>query len=404
MPSLYEVFEAEFGRDNARGVTSPLRICPLGAHIDHQHGLVTGMALSASVNMIYSPNSAGDMRVKSIDFPGMECFHVERVREMTPGCWGNYLRGTVLSLGRNFKLKMGINAVIRGRHPIGGLSSSAAVTTAYLLALCDVNGIALEKQDLIHYNHWVEKHFIGLNNGILDQSVNILSKEGHLMAMDCGTETFKLIPRSPKMPPFDIVVVYSGISTALMETDYNNRVDECRAAAWMLQELGSGKIPPFRDAVLRSIGENEYARFKERLPGRFRRRAEHFFTENERVEKGIEKWEAGDLEGFGRLVFESGESSIRHYECGCPELITIFEILQKTPGVYGARFSGAGYRGCCIGLVDPERRDAVKESMDRVYPEKHPAYGESYKVYFCRTGDGAAIRCAGEAGGDGELP
>ncbi len=76
-----------------------------------------------------------------------------------------------------------INAVVSGKHPIGGLSSSAAVTTAYLLALCDVNGINVSKKELIQYSHWVEISFIGLNNGIIDQSANILGVDEHLMFM-----------------------------------------------------------------------------------------------------------------------------------------------------------------------------------------------------------------------------
>ena len=38
-------------------------------------------------------------------------------------------------------------------------------------------------------------------------------------------------------------------------------------------------------------------------------------------------------EEYGRLIFESGYSSINHYECGCPELITLYEIMKKTPGI-----------------------------------------------------------------------
>jgi len=90
-------------------------------------------------------------------------------------------------------------------------------------------------------------------------------------------------------------------------------------------------------------------------------------------------------------MFASGESSIHNYECGCPELITIFNILKETPGVYGARFSGAGYRGCCIGLIDPQYKETVKAAIDREYPAKHPAYKDIYRVNFCKTDDGARI-------------
>ena len=310
---------------------------------------------------------------------------------MVPGFWGNYLRGAVLSLKQNHVLKKGINAVVSGRLPIGGLSSSAAVTTAYLMALCDANNIQYTKLELIEYSHWVETNFIGLNNGILDQAANILSENGKLMVMDCATREYRLIEKPVNMPEYEIVVAYSGVSTALIGTDYNNRVDECRVAAWLLKELSNQEIASFKEITLGDVDEEIYLRLRSELPGRFQRRADHFFGEIMRVKEGIKAWEAGDIEKFGQLMFESGESSIHKYECGCPELITMFNILRNSKGVYGARFSGAGYRGCCIGIIDPKYKKEIKTNIDRIYPAQHPKYKDYYKVHFCTTDDGARI-------------
>lgn len=391
MEKLIESFKATYNVDTARLVKSPLRVCPLGAHVDHQNGLVTGIALNESINMVYSPCDEGFVRVQSIDFPDEEYFNVEQVPAMVPGFWGNYIRGAVLVLKRNFKLRKGINAFISGKIPIGGLSSSAAVTTAYLLALCDINNINLSKLELIEHSHWVETEYIGLKNGILDQAANILSEDGHLMFMDCSTRDYKLVPKSKNMPEYEVVVVYSGVSKALIGTDYNNRVDECRVSSWILKELAFDTVSTLKDSKLRDVDADIYSKYKEQLPGRFKRRAEHFYTENERVLSGIKAWEQGDIKTFGRLMFESGESSIYNYECGCPELVTIYNILRECPGVYGARFSGAGYRGCCIGLIDPSYKAEIEKMIHREYPLKHPKYKDTYKVYFCKTGDGARI-------------
>lgn len=46
------------------------------------------------------------------------------------------------------------------------------------------------------------------------------------------------------------------------------------------------------------------------------KRAEHYFSENMRVMKGVEAWETGSLEDFGILIAASGRSSIQNYECG----------------------------------------------------------------------------------------
>ena len=367
---------------------SPLRICPLGAHIDHQGGLVTGVALDSSVNLVYSSNEEGIVKIQSLDFPDEEHFSVNDVPKMVPGSWGNYIRGAVLSLKRDYVIKKGTNGIISGRLPIGGLSSSAAVTTAYLMALCDVNGINLSKMDLVRYSHWVETDYIGLNNGILDQSANILSEKNKLMVMDCNSYQYQLVEMKV-FQEIEFVIVYSGITKSLISTDYNNRVDECKVASWLLHEFSQDKIPSLKEAKLRNVYKDVFLKFEHLLPGRFQRRAAHYFTEQSRVEKGIIAWEQGDLVSFGKLMNKSGDSSVNLYESGCPELISIFNILKETKGVYGARFSGAGYRGCCIGLVDPKYKDEIKKSIDEKYPKLHPDYKDLYRVNFASLDDGA---------------
>lgn len=166
--SLVKEFKKRFSDTDIRAVRSPLRICPIGAHSDHQDGLVTGMALDASINFVYSPNDEGLVNVHSLEFPKEENFLIHEDFEFIPQFWGNYLRGAVESLQQDFELTKGVNGVISGRLPVGGLSSSAAVITAYLMALCDVNDVKLTKEEYIHYSSWAERMFVGLKNGILD--------------------------------------------------------------------------------------------------------------------------------------------------------------------------------------------------------------------------------------------
>ena len=398
MQETIKLFKELYDETDIRVIQSPLRICPLGAHVDHQGGIVTGMALDSHVELVYTPSDDGYIRIQSADFPDEEYFHIDHVPEVLPGFWGNYPRGSVLSLKRNHFLKKGFRAVVSGKLPIGGLSSSAAVTTAYLMALCDVNDIKVSKTDLVHYSHWVETDYIGLKNGILDQSANILSENNYLLSMDCKTGEHSLIKKSDEMPEFEVVVVYSGVTKALMGTEYNNRVDECRVGGWIIQDLANGEVSSLQDIQLRDISVEHYEQYREQVPGRFRRRLDHYFTEQERVHKGIEAWRDGDIDRFGKLMFESGKSSVHQYESGSPELISIFEILQECPGVYGARFSGAGYRGSCIGLIDPKYKEEIKERIDRIYPKMHPEYKDEYKVHFCKTDDGARVKHITEGG------
>ncbi|WP_320128694.1 hypothetical protein [uncultured Sphaerochaeta sp.] len=107
-----------------------------------------------------------------------------------------------------------------------------------------------------------------------------------------------------------------------------------------------------------------------------------------RVVKGVAAWRQGDLKAFGQLVFESGYSSINYWETGCPELIAIYEIMKHIPGIYGGRFSGAGFKGCCVGLINPDYKEQIAEQMTKEYLALFPQYKDIFSIHFCKTDDG----------------
>ena len=122
-----------------------------------------------------------------------------------------------------------------------------------------------------------------------------------------------------------------------------------------------------------------------------RKRATHFFSEMQRVEEGIVTWRSGDLEGFGALMTASGESSINNFESGTPALMTLHELLRDARGVYGTRFSGAGFGGSCIALVEPEAAVSIIESVSEAYRSAHPDLGARAGFYRCRSAGHAEI-------------
>lgn len=382
----------EFGSRAAdlKAVIAPFRICPLGAHVDHQHGLVTGMALENSITLVFEPNPEGRVRLRSLNFPKPQAFSVREPFARAHD-WGDYARGAALALTRARPLETGINGVLHGDMPIGGLSSSAACGVAYLLALEYANGISADAVQNIEHDRVIENEFIGLNNGILDQSVILLAHAQRLLSMDCQSGSFKLVEPVTALPPFDILVVYSGVAKKLENTDYNKRVRECETAARRILELAGRPAPDGQRVRLRQVKPAEYIEHGHALEPNLQKRVEHFFTECARVQEGRTAWATGNLVHLGWLMMESGVSSIENYECGCPPMITLTEILNQTPGVYGARFSGAGFRGCCIGLSDPSRRDAIRDAIATQYPPKHPEFADACEVHFCRMGHGARI-------------
>ena len=124
----------------------------------------------------------------------------------------------------------------------------------------------------------------------------------------------------------------------MIDSAYNSRVDECKATAYALRAFAGMPYNKIADTVLGDIDHKIYKKYKEQLPENWQKRAEHFYGEVARVKKGVEAWERGDLHRFGKLVFESGDSSIDNYESGSPELKKLHEIALHTEGIYGGLF------------------------------------------------------------------
>ena len=305
------------------------------------------------------------------------------------GDWADHCRGAAKMLGEKYKLKNGLSGVIEGTLPIGGLSSSASVIIAFLTALAAVNDIGLEPWETIMMAKAAENRYVGVNCGKLDQSCEVLCRKDHMLYLDCADDRYELIPWTG--PRFKIAVFFSGLERSLANSAYNLRQDECKAAAISLLAFAGLPYGKFQENVLRNIPRAVFESYKDRLPDPFRKRAEHFYGEIARAEKGAEAWRNGDLEGYGRLVFESGYSSVHNYECGCPELIKLYEIMTETDGIYGGRFSGAGFKGCCMALVDPKKAETVLEKVEEQYLRAFPALKGKYLGVLCDSADGAHL-------------
>ncbi len=370
-------------------IFSPYRVCPLGAHVDHQHGLVTGFAFNRGVDFWFSPTDDGMVRLRSLNFTGDVEFLISDTVRIKQGDWGDYARGAKYALSKRFKLRRGIEGVIKGSLPVGGLSSSAAVLVAYVMALACANDVELTKVETIRIASEAEREYIGLNNGILDQSCIVLSEKNSLLFLDTATEEYRVIPKSTKMPDFHLGIFFSGLTRSLVSSDYNLRVSECKTAAWNVLAYNNQPLKTFDKTFLRDIPYESFMQMRDRMPERFARRAQHYYSEYKRVRKGVTAWETGNIKLLGELSCQSCESSIHNYECGSPELITIYEIMRNLDGVWGGRFSGAGFKGACIALVDPAKEDEIREKLTTEYLKRFPEYETTFEMHFCQTDDGA---------------
>lgn len=384
-------FTSVYRRDPEAVAFCPYRICPMGAHVDHQYGKITGFAIDKGIHFAYGPKKNGVVEVSSLQFAKRAQWHIRQVDEHPVKDWADYLRGATWALAKHYDLHVGICGVLEGSIPIGGLSSSAAVIIVFLSALAKLNGIRVGEAEMIRIALEAEKEYVGVNVGTLDQSCEILSRKDHLLYLDTKDGSYELIRQHPSMKPYEIAIFFSGVERTLAGSKFNMRVDELKSAAYALMAYSGMEYGKFEEARLRSVPREIFEEYKHLLPENWRKRATHFYTEYARVEQGAECWRRGDLEGYGKLSFESGYSSIYNYETGSDELKKLYELMCKTDGIYGGRFSGAGFKGCCMALIDPAFKESIARNITEGYLKEFPQLEGKYSVHFCSSADGICL-------------
>lgn len=387
----FEKFISIYKTDPLYSSFCPYRVCPLGAHVDHQLGKVTGFAIDKGINISYSPIEDGTVELTSLQFENPVSFSIYSVPAIKAGDWADHIRGAVKALSSRYELHCGLRGVIEGSLPIGGLSSSASVIISFLKSLCFVNDISLSDQELIAISLDAEFNYVGVTCGKLDQSCEVLCRKNRLLYLDTKDDSYSLAEPGNNMRSFSVALFFSGLERSLVNSKYNLRVDECKSAAYYLTAKSGMEYDKYNSAVLRNVPYDVFEKYSSGLPDEWKKRAEHFYGENARVEKGAEFWKKGDIESFGKLIFESGNSSIYNYEAGCDELKCLHNILLKTDGVYGGRFSGAGFKGCYMSLIDPAYENEILSSVKERYLKEFPALADKYSACICSTADGVGI-------------
>ncbi|MCR5431711.1 MAG: GHMP kinase [Lachnospiraceae bacterium] len=383
-----EKYRAIYGSDPGQVDFCPYRISPLGAHVDHQGGHINGMAIDMGIHFAYSPEPGGSFELTSVNFEGTIRFTEQEIGDRAKGDWADHCRGAAWMLAENHEINIGLRGVLEGEFPIGGLSSSAGVIIVFMKALAKLNDIALSDWELIELAKAAENRYVGVACGKLDQCCEVLSKRDSILFLDCNDDSYEIIPKSVDSDAYEIAVFFSGLERSLASSAYNLRLDECRAAAYSLLEYAGLQRKAIVETRLRDVPRDAFDAYKNRLPEVFARRAQHFFEEDERACLGAQAWRRGDIEEYGKLISESGKSCIGLYECGCPELITMYEIMRRTPGIYGGCFSGAGFKGSCMAFIEKGRTEEVTASVMKEYIKAFPALESKVVSAVCSSVDG----------------
>ena len=349
-------------------IFSPYRICPIGAHIDHQGGPVLGRTLTIGTALEFEALESNRVIITSDQLGRVEFV----IGDLDNEHWARYAQAAA----RVLWVERGMRAHVSGSLIGSGLSSSASVGLAYIKALAYVNGIKLTNDQLVQLEYRLEHDELNLQIGLLDPLTIVNGKQDSLLLMDTTVASVTPLP-DPTALDFAWIVAYSGVSRELTKSGFNVRVEECRQAASLLKAGAQ---------ILSGISPELFEERKMTLPESLRKRATHFFTEVERVYQGARAWEESNLDRFGQLMNQSCASSINNYESGSKILVELHEIASSTTGVYGSRFSGGGYGGCVVALAIKDRAEIACAEITEQFSARHPELAP--RVFIAETGDG----------------
>jgi galactokinase len=281
-----------------------------------------------------------ELRSEWSDQPAIVPLDVTDAAAVEPG-WARYVAGVVVEL----RPRAGLVGTVTTTLPVGaGLSSSAALEVAVALAL-GFDGPPLELAQLCRR---AEQAASGVPCGIMDQLASAAGVADHALRIDCTT-----LDVTPVAIPagVEVVVVHSGEERALAGSAYADRAAACQAAEQV--------IGPLRHASVRDVDQ---------LPQVLRRRARHVISENARVDALIAALGGSDEVAIGEIMAASHASLSDDFEVSTPALDALVAALVATPGVLGARLTGAGFGGCVVALTEPGTALAHGRRAWRVHP------------------------------------
>ncbi len=362
----------------------PYRICPLGAHIDHQYGVVSGTSIDIGITFEYKKLETSKIILSSLDYEGIYEFDMDSNLHRCMD-WADYFRGVIEVLKKKFKINKGLKGTFRGDLPSGGISSSSSSQIAFLSAICYINDITLSKEEIIELVYQVEHDFMGLRVGILDPSCEVLGKKDSLLFLDTLTKYYFTIENNDFYKTYQFIIIYSGVRRSLVESKYNTRVEELNACYDKL------KINFYGCGKLRDIPYYYYEKNKDSLNEEEVKRSQHYFSEMERVKLGLQAWRKNDILTFGKLMTESCLSSIYNYESGSKVLIDLFEITRMIDGVLGIRFLGAGFNGSSLVLVEKIKVNTIIDEIKDQYFKLYPELEKDFKVVPVQLRDGVSL-------------
>jgi len=374
-----ESYRTRFGTAPETVAVAPGRLEILGNHTDYNEGVVLSVAVDRETVVAAGPTPGSVCTVFDVALGEAGIFDLDALDDLVPGNWVNYIAGIAVELKRRGHRLPAFNATELTTIPLSaGMSSSAALEISAAYAIGQIAKIELPWVQWAKIGQAAENNTVGARTGLLDQFSSIKGRKDCLVFSDFRSLEVENVP----LPPGTALVVANSMVKHTLTNEYNERRERCEQAVATLRELN----PTVR--ALRDVNRQELEAAREQLDITAYRRACHVVGENERVLAGIEALRRDDLETFGRLMYESHESSRTNFENSAPELDAIVEIGKALPGGIGARLSGGGFGGITVHLVQEELAESYMERLATAYRTRTAIDAETM---ICHSADGARI-------------
>jgi galactokinase len=337
---LVEAFRAQTGRQPAGVWAAPGRVNVIGEHTDYNDGYVMPFALAQRVLIAAAPrNDHGTWTVTSLNNRSTKIF---RDADLQPGMtgWQAYVAGVVWALKEAGHRIDGADLVLTSDVPKGaGLSSSAALECAVLIAVADLNELEIPGLERAKLARRAENAFVGAPTGLMDQAASTLCTAGHALFFDCRTDAAEQVLFDTRSSGLEILVLDTKTPHALVDSEYAARRTSCEEAARLLGVAALRDVTDL-DAALAQLSDPV-----------MRRRVRHVVTENARVLEAVAILRAGRIVDLAPLLDASHESMRDDFEITVPQVDLAVDVARAS-GALGARMTGGGFGGCIIALVE----------------------------------------------------
>ncbi len=377
--NIRQQFQQYFGKD-CLIAEAPGRVNLIGEHTDYNQGFVLPGAIDKKIYVALAPNPDRILNLNALQFNEQYSFSLDDMHPVKG--WPTYLLGMIAMIMPEKRLQDGMDVMIVGNVPVGaGMSSSAALCSAFGLALNEIFQLGLSRMEIALAGQKTEQQFAGLQCGIMDQFASLHGKAGHLMKLDCRSLEYEYIPFH--FPEIRIVLVNSMVSHTLASSEYNIRRQQCEEGVMILQKRDPS-ILSLRDAHLNQL-EAQRAEMDETVFKRCR----FVLEENQRLLDACDLLTGRNLDAFGKLMYASHAGLSKDYEVSCPESDYLVNAIKELKSVKGARQMGGGFGGCIISLVEKSELETFIPAIQEKYEKE---FGKIPDCYIMHIDEGAYIQ------------